>query len=574
MDIPDTEHGLRLKHALIPSSSLDKLAQTWAYASPLIKGAVLTGTVLTFSLLGLAFGSPILLLITSLVVGLSIHGLLVAHHVGRVKRIMGLVKEQQVLKEEVSDTLTSIHDEVVDFIQDQKKETQDSFVQFKKDVHELAKSATVVDEQVGVVVSVNKKLEEVGQDIETTLQEVDERALAWNNGLKCHQDVLGTVIDATHTFSSLVDDITSSHKAFDSTVGELHEVVSVLTKSSEASDDDACNFLRDLTVYAVQIDKINEQLNGFDMRFKQRKEKRMQETGLLIEESLLVAHREGIQAANDVLCQLEQQRKVRTINRATNEHMAQNILDAHRQESEKPCLLFREVRSIDRAWFESVQLSIGARQARIDTFKINRDAHHEERGLQEHQAFVDSIEADLKARAQQRKRKGMKNTELLVEDSLLVAYRGGVQATDDALCQLARQRKALATQRATHEQVFQNLLETHRQESEKLCALSSEVRSTECATWLESVNQSIGARQARKDALKQDRETHNEENGLQEQQPFVGSLEDDLKIRSEQRKARRAKLDAACRFFAESLQNVHIDDTSKLHVSELHVSVH
>lgn len=197
MDFPDTEQGRRLQQALRPDSLFDKAAQSWAHASFWTKGAVLAGTTLVFGLLGLAFGGSILLSIASMIIGLSVHGLLMAHHEGRVNRITALVKEQEVLREEVGDTLKSVQGEVVEFIQTQKKETEATFVQFKKDTQALTKVVTVVDEQVGAVVSANKQLEEVGQHIETTLKEVDDKTLAWSKGLEQHQEVLGTVIDAT-----------------------------------------------------------------------------------------------------------------------------------------------------------------------------------------------------------------------------------------------------------------------------------------------------------------------------------------------------------------------------------------
>ncbi len=409
MDIPDTEQGRRLKQALLPDSLFDKVAQTWAYASFWTKGAVLGGTTLVFGLLGLVFGASIVLSIASMVIGLSIHGLLVAHHEGRVKRIMGLVKEQEFLRDEVGDALKSVQGEVVDFIHAQKKETEATFIQFKKDAQDLTKAVTVVDEQLASVVSVNKQLEEVGQHIETTLHEVDEQALAWNKGLEQHQEVLGTVIDASHTFSGLVDDVANSHKAFDTTVVQLHEAVAELTKPLDESDDEACEVRVDLSAYTEQTHQMKEQLDAFDARSKQRKENRAKGADLLIEESLLVTHREGIRATNETLGKLELQRKALTGLRATNGAALQKVLveptiqKLHEQESDTHGITSCEVRSTDLAWLETVRQSMSARQERMDALKSDRLALHEEGALEDHQTLIGSIETDLKARAEQRK---------------------------------------------------------------------------------------------------------------------------------------------------------------------------
>lgn len=408
-DIPDTEQGRRLQQALLPDSLFDKLGQTWAYASFWTKGAVLAGTTLVFGLLGLAFGASILLSMASMVIGLGVHGLLVAHHEGRVKRIMGLVDEQERLRKEVGDVLKSVQGEVVDFIQAQKKETQETFVQFKKDAKAITKVVTFVDEQVGAVASVNKQLEDVGHHIETTLNEVDGQALAWNEGLEQHQEVLDSVIDAAHTFSDLVDDVEHSHKAFDNSVGTLHEAVAALTEPLAERDDEGCEVGIDLSGYTEQNHLMNEQLKEFDVRFKQRKEKRAKDADLVLEESLLVAHREGIMATDNALDQMDRQRKALAKPRAANDAALQKVLgeptiqESHEQDSEQCGESSCDVRSIDRAWLESIEQSIDARQARMDAFKSDRDNHHEEGAVEDHQVFVDSIATDLKARSEQRK---------------------------------------------------------------------------------------------------------------------------------------------------------------------------
>lgn len=406
-DFPDTEQGRRLQQALRPDSLINKVAHTWAYASLWTKSGVLAGTTLVCGLLGLAFGASLVLSIASMVIGLSIHGLLVAHHEKRVQRIMSWVNEQEVIREEVETVLKSVQADGMEFIQAQKKEHEATLMQFKQETEDLTKVVEVVEEQVAAVVSTNTQLEEVGQHIETTLHEVKEQGLAWNKGLEQHQEVLGTVHDATHAFSELVDKAVHTHKAFDCTVGELHEAVAALTKPGEGGGDEASDIRIDLSGYTERTLHIKEQLDALEARSKQRQEHRAKDADLLIEESLLVTHREGIQATDAALGQLEVQRKVLTAQQATNDVTPQlAVMDPtarapHWQESEPLCSPASEVFCTDLAWLESVQKSIGVRQERMDTFNNERISHDEV--VDEHETFVDSMKRDLNARSEQRR---------------------------------------------------------------------------------------------------------------------------------------------------------------------------
>lgn len=411
MDFPDTEQGHRLQQALRPDSLFDKVAQSWAYASFLTKGAVLAGSTLVFGLLGLGFGASIILSIASMVIGLGVHGLLIAHHEGRVRRITGLFKAQELVREELGDALKSVQEDVVDFIQTQKKEAEDSLVEFKKDAKTLTKVVAAVDEQVGVVVSANKQLEEVGQHIETSLHQVEEQTLSWNKELDQHQEVLSTVIDSAHVFSDLVDNLALSHKAFDTTVGELHEAVVQLTRPSDESGEEVCDVqLDDLSSQIEQPHQINEQINAFDMRYEQYKDKAIKEADLLIEESLIIAHQEGIEASNLALEQLDKRRQALAAQRAMNEVALQKVLDElpsqarHQPKAQVEVNNALSNEELARpAWLESVHQLIIARQERIEAFNKGRITHHEKSVLLEPQAFIDSIEADLKTRSEQRK---------------------------------------------------------------------------------------------------------------------------------------------------------------------------
>lgn len=408
-DVPDTEQGRALQKSLEPTSSLDKLAQTWAYASFWTKGAVLAGATLFVGLLGLAFGASVLLSLTSLALGLGVHGLLVAHHEARVRRITGLFKEHEALKEATGDVLESIQGEVIDFVQSQKKETQDTFTQLKQDAQVLTKAVTVVDEQVGAIVLVNKQLEDVGQHIETTLNQVDGRALSWGKGLEQQQEVLSTLIDSTHEFSVLVDEVVSSHKVFDATVGSLHEAVVELTNPLEEGCGQPDDLLIDLSVYAEQTHHMGEQLNAFDERCEQRKKQRINEVDLLVDESILGAHREAIGATDEALSQMALRREERLVQRAAHEEGVKKLLGelpvllAHQQEHRECVVLPFDAPSLQTEWLDSVNQSIAARQVRMEALKEPSLTPHQEERSQDHSTFVRSIDDDLKSRSEQRK---------------------------------------------------------------------------------------------------------------------------------------------------------------------------
>ena len=407
-DVPDTEQGRALHKALEPTSSLDKLAQTWAYASFWTKGAVLAGTTLFFGLLGLAFGASVLLSLTSLAIGLGVHAVFVAHHEARVRRITGLVTAQEALKEEVADALESIQEEVVDFIQAQKKETQETVTQLKQDAQVLTKAVTVIDEQVGAIALVNQQLEDVGQHIETTLNQVDGHALSWGKGLEHHQDVVGTLIDSTQQLSTVVDDLAITHKALDTQVGALHDAVVELTKPLEESSNESDSLLIDLSLYTEQTHQLGEQLTAFDARCEQRKDMRINETELLVDESILGAHREAIGATDEALNQMALRREERLVQRAAHEEAAKKLLGelpvllAHQQEHRECVVLPFDAPNPKSEWLESVNQSIAARQVRMDALKEPGLAPHQERS-QDHSVFVRSIEDDLKSRSEQRK---------------------------------------------------------------------------------------------------------------------------------------------------------------------------
>jgi hypothetical protein len=98
----------------------------------------------------------------------------------------------------------------------------------------------------------------------------------------------------------------------------------------------------------------------------------------------------------------------------------------------------------------------------------------------------------------------------------------------------------------------------HQQEHRECVVLPFDAPNPK-SEWLESVNQSIAARQVRMDALKEPGLAPHQERS-QDHSVFVRSIEDDLKSRSEQRKARRARLEASCRFFGGSAQGTGTDE--------------
>ncbi len=406
IDIPDTEQGKRLKKALQPNSLMDKLAQTWAHASFWTKGAVLVGASLVFGVVGIAFSAPILLSFTSLVLGLGLHGLLVGHHEGRVKQISSMVTLQEQLSGEVKEALILIKGEVVDFIQAQKKEAEETFVEFKKETQELAQAVTGIEEQVTEVVLVNKKLVDAGQRIEQTLNQLERQAVAWNNELKQHQKELGSVVRATNTLSGLVDGVTSSHKRFDATVSQLHDAVAELSKSQEQEGNAADDVLADFNACTQQSEhmlaqshQILDQMEQVELRFEQRKEKEFKDSDLFISDEVIAAHMEGIQATKKELEQVDIRIKQYTKSVATEkkkqEKLPIQILPVNKEVS-------NTVTSGDEERLKSAIAKnerLMAERKQREAFLIPRKSGD----VTEYDDLIRSVEEDLKTRAEQRK---------------------------------------------------------------------------------------------------------------------------------------------------------------------------
>lgn len=411
IEFPNTDEGRRLKSALAPQSTFDTLAQAWAHASFWTKGAGLMGSSLLFGLFGLAFGASFLFSLTALTLGLGLHALLVSHHEQRVSKIQCLIKEQNVVKEEVDEVLESIHVEVVDLLQSQKKEVKASVVQVKQHVKSLTDATTSLERQVDLSETVHKQLEGVGAQITTTLDEVGEQTRQWNKALEHNQEASLNFIESTQQFSTLVDEITSTHKTLDETVGELHEAVVKLSRPTvdeDSADVEADDLLINLIPYADQAHYSEEQIKAFDARELARADTRIKEADVLLDEHTIKAHRDAIHTTDAALVQLEQRREERASQRKVHEATIEKLLSAPtimppQQESSNDVRPSLEEQSAQLAWLDAVNQSIVARQKRLDGYKDESLKVKEDERNNDHQVFVSSIDANLKARSEQRK---------------------------------------------------------------------------------------------------------------------------------------------------------------------------
>ncbi|WP_298627078.1 hypothetical protein [uncultured Legionella sp.] len=434
MDIPDTEQGKRLKQALLPNSSVDSLAQTWAYASFWTKGAVLIGATLAFGVLGIAFGASILLSITSLILGLALHGVLIAHHEGRVKQIVSMVKQQELLRDEVKEALVSIKGEVVDFLETHKKEAEDTFVEFKKETQKLAEAVTDIDEQVSEVVLVNKKLVEAEQHIETTLNQLERQAIAWNDELEQHKKELGSVISATNTLSGLVAGVTKSHELFDATVSQLHEAVNELTKSREDERELEEDLLGDFSVYTAQTKKMLEQshlildqLKATEMRFEQRKEKEFKDSDLFISEAVIAAHREGIQATKKEIEQVDIRMKQRAMRVETEKkEREESLIGKSALEKQSGCIL--------EDCAEELKSSIVLKERAMANLKQRESMPYKAVDFSEQDQFIRSLEDFLLASDEQSKARGVRTEDYGRFFSVAVHDKAPCEDSTPGLC--------------------------------------------------------------------------------------------------------------------------------------------
>lgn len=397
MDIPDTEQGQRLKEALQPESSLDKLAQTWAHASFWTKGALFVGAALVFGVLGLAFGASVLLSLTSLALGLGVHGILVAHHEERVKRIINHVN----LREEVVESLGAINGKVVDFIQTQKKEAEETFIQFKKETQELAEAVTAIDKEVNQVITVNKQLVEAGQRIEKTLTHLEKQTLEWNETLEQHQNELGTTISATNNLASVVDSLARGHKQFDTTVSQLHDAVAELAKPMEEGDDLTEGLLGELSdankKSAQLFEESHQMLDQIDAtvaRFEQRKETEYKDSNLFISKAVIVQHLEGIKAAKKELEQVDIRMKQHAvIAEAEQKEQEESLIQLpHQPKEELSSLLSKGREQLEEIRIEQEQIRADIKELDAASGKGNT--------LPDQQTFVRTVEEELKVSAE------------------------------------------------------------------------------------------------------------------------------------------------------------------------------
>lgn len=402
IEFPDTEQGRRLQKALEPESDIDKVAQAWAYASFWTKTTVLSGIPLLFLGLGVALGVTFILPLMSFVIGLSMHGLLVAHHEGRVKRLTALVEEKDALKEGVGETLEFIEGELSEFVQAQKKETMKTAEQLRCDEEALKNAVIVLDSEVREIEKANTQLVDVGETMVRTLEGIDAQRDALDKKSE-HLDELVVVVDeAAKTLTNTVEEFTTTRQHFDAVVDELHEAVATLVTPAEDTQIESTetSFI-DLNPYEETIHRTKDELKVIDARSIQRQERRIRETDLVIDETVLHEHRETLKRTDGALIQLEQQREELLTRRATHEAATKALVADAAKESIDSQWLDSVNQSLvaQRQWLDSVNQSLAASRERIKGF--NEAASY---GVEphDHDEFLCALEGELNERTARR----------------------------------------------------------------------------------------------------------------------------------------------------------------------------